>query len=52
MLDLVENVAEIAKIANCLGWSLTSDEVCPEETYFSAENMCRNRRKNVLVLEK
>ena len=31
MLDLVENVAEIAKITNCGGWSLASDEVYPEQ---------------------
>ena len=52
MLDLVENVAEIAKITKCRGSSLASDEVCPEKTYVSAENMCGNRRENVLVLEK
>ena len=32
MLVLVENVAEIAKITNYRGWSLTSGEVCPEKT--------------------
>ena len=51
MLDLVENVAEIAKITYCLGWPLASDEVCPEKIR-SAEEMCRNRRENVLVLKK
>ena len=44
MLDLVENVVEIAKIAE---WSIASDEMCPEKTYVSAENICRNRRENV-----
>ena len=52
MLDLVKNVAEIAKITNYRGWSLASDEVCPEKTYVSAKNICRNRPENVLVLEK
>ena len=33
MLDLVKNVAEIAKITNYRGWSLASDEVCLEKTY-------------------
>ena len=42
----------MAKITNYRGWSLAGDEVCPEKTYVSAENMCRNRRENVLVLEK
>ena len=37
MLDLVKNVAEIAKITNYRGWLLASDEVCPEKTYVSAK---------------
>ena len=31
------------------GWSPASDQVCLEKTYVSAENICRNRRENVLV---
>ena len=52
MLELIKNLTEIAKIANFRGWSLPSDEVCPEKTYVSAKDMCRNRPENVLVLEK
>ena len=52
MLDLVENVAKIAKITNYRRWSIVSDEVCPEKTYVGTENMCRNCREKVLVLEK
>ena len=31
---------------------VASDEVCSEKTYVSAENMCRNRRENELILGK
>ena len=37
MVGLVENVAEIAKVTNCHGRSLASDEVCSEKTGVNAE---------------
>ena len=43
MIKLVENVAEIAKITNYRGRSLTNGDVCPEKTYVCAENMCRKK---------
>ena len=52
MQDLVENVAERAQISYYRGRSLACDEVGPEETCVNAENICRNRRESVLVLEK
>ena len=49
MLDLVKNVAEIAKITNYHGWSLANDEVCPEKTYVSAENLCQKRCSSIFT---
>ena len=50
---LVENMAEIGQIlySDC-GWSLASDEVCPEKTCVNAEMVCRNHRESELILEK
>ena len=37
MMSLAGNVSEIGRVANCLGRSPASDEVCSEKTGVNAE---------------
>ena len=51
MVDLVENVTEIAKITNYHGRSLASDEVCSDKTCVDAVNKCQNRREKYWLVQ-